>query len=167
MNNLKKFTLIGFLFVLIAGTLSHFVYNWSGNNFVTGFFFPINESTWEHMKLVFFPMLIYAFYMYKKLKSEYSCMSSSLSSGILAGTLSVPVLFFLYTGFLGKHVFLLDLLTFFISVLIGFFTIYKGTLSCKFKDYTLFFNTGILIFFLAFILFTYNAPSIGLFANPA
>ncbi|MDD7025196.1 MAG: DUF6512 family protein, partial [Oscillospiraceae bacterium] len=58
MNKLKCYTITGILFVIITGTISHFVYEWSQNNFILGLFFPVNESTWEHMKLLFFPMLI-------------------------------------------------------------------------------------------------------------
>ena len=59
MQNLRKFTVIGILFVSVAGTLLHFVYDWSGQNPLVGFFAPVNESTWEHMKLLLFPMLLY------------------------------------------------------------------------------------------------------------
>ena len=55
MNPLKSNIIKGILFVSIAGTLAHFVYEWSNNNYILGFFFPVNESTWEHMKLFFFP----------------------------------------------------------------------------------------------------------------
>ena len=52
-------TIIGTIFVSAAGTLLHFVYGWTGNHFIVGLFAPVNESTWEHMKLLYFPMLLY------------------------------------------------------------------------------------------------------------
>ena len=57
MNSLKSNMILGTVFVLITGTISHFIYDWSGQNYILGLIFPTNESTWEHMKLVFFPML--------------------------------------------------------------------------------------------------------------
>ena len=63
MKNLKLDMIIGIIFVSAIGTLWHFVYEWSGQNFIVGFFFPVNESTWEHMKMLFFPMLLYSLYM--------------------------------------------------------------------------------------------------------
>ena len=67
-KHLKQYTLIGIIFVTIAGTLSHFVYEWSGKNpFLALFLFPINETTWEHMKLVFFPSIVYATFMAYKI----------------------------------------------------------------------------------------------------
>ena len=80
MKQLKKYTIIGStFFVLITGTLSHFIYEWSGNNFIVGFFFPVNESTWEHMKLVFFPMFLFSIFMFKRLNGNHSHILQSLS----------------------------------------------------------------------------------------
>ena len=49
----------GALFTLILGTVGHFFYEWSGENKIVGIFFPVNESTWEHMKLTLFPTMLY------------------------------------------------------------------------------------------------------------
>ena len=56
MNRLKRYTLAGIFFVSVIGTLSHFLYQLSGNSFLVGLFAPVGESTWEHIKLLFFPM---------------------------------------------------------------------------------------------------------------
>ena len=166
MNKLKKYTMIGMLFVLITGTLSHFIYEWSGNNFIVGFFFPVNESTWEHIKLVFFPMLLYSIFMYKKLNEKYPCILSSLSLGILIGTFLIPVIFYTYTGILGYNTFILNIATFALSVILAFCSIYKLTLSHKIKycipaSYVLVFAVMV-----CFMVFTYHPPQIGLFAVP-
>lgn len=70
-SNLKKFALWGTILVLIVGTLSHFVYEWSEKNRFTAAFFPTNESTWEHMKLLFFPMLTFVLIITPFLKQKY------------------------------------------------------------------------------------------------
>ena len=77
MKQLKTTAIIGILFVLIVGTLSHYVYEWSGKAFLVGFFFPVSESTWEHMKLIFFPMLLYGFYMNRRLRDKFPCITSA------------------------------------------------------------------------------------------
>ena len=61
MNKLKYFTVVGGAAVLALGAAAHFFYEWSGNNFFVGMFSPVNESVWEHMKLAFFPMLLFSF----------------------------------------------------------------------------------------------------------
>ena len=45
----------GLVFVLTAGTLLHFVYEWAGESTVAAIFSTVSESTWEHLKLLFFP----------------------------------------------------------------------------------------------------------------
>lgn len=58
-KKLLAFIIIGVLVTSVLGTLFHFTYDWSGQNFLVGLFTPVSESTWEHMKLLFFPMLLY------------------------------------------------------------------------------------------------------------
>ena len=48
--------ILGFVFVSIIGTVNHFVFEWSNENVITGIFTPINESSWEHLKLIFFSL---------------------------------------------------------------------------------------------------------------
>ena len=101
MNRLQSYIIAGILFVLAAGTLSHFLYGWTGNNFIIGLFTPVNESVWEHMKLIFFPMLFYSIFASANLKADYPYIASSLCFSILIGTLLIPVLFYAYTYILG------------------------------------------------------------------
>ena len=124
MKQLKAYTIIGIIFTIILGSLSHFFYEWSNNNFFVGLFAPINESTWEHMKLLFFPMLLYSMVMIPKLKENYPCIHPSYWAGILVGTLLIPVIFYTYTGILGYHIMILDIGIFLLSVIIAFYSIY-------------------------------------------
>lgn len=167
MNKLKRNTIIGIFFVLIIGTLWHFVYDWSGKNDLLGFFFPINESTWEHMKLIFFPMLIYSVYMNNKIKEEYPCVTSSLLFGALSGTFLIPVFYYTYSGILGNNFLPLDIATFAASVILAFIAVYKLTLSCKLSSYTTLLKLLTVLLAAAFLIFTYHPPDIGLFFNPA
>lgn len=167
MNDLKRYTIFGLIFVLITGTIAHFVYELSGNNIIAGFFFPINESTWEHIKLVFFPMLLYSFYISKKMKSTTPCIISSFLFGTLVGTLLIPVLFYTYSGILGYNIMVLDILTFVLSVLAAFRVAYKTTLSCRFAPYESLLKIIIFLITVAFFWFTYFPPYIALFENPS
>ncbi len=166
MNSLKSSTILGICFVLITGTLFHFVYEWTGESYIIGFFVPVNESTWEHMKLIFFPMLLYSFYMNRKLQKSFPCTCSSLMAGILGGTASIPIIFYTYTGILGYHTLVLDILTFVASVLIAFITTYRLAKSCKAHKYRFFLSGSIILLTLCFFIFTYNPPDIGLFLIP-
>ena len=50
---IKLYSIIIFLLVCGLGVLSHFLYDWSGQNKIVGIISSINESTWEHLKLTF------------------------------------------------------------------------------------------------------------------
>lgn len=52
----KRQLVITWLAAMLAGFVLHFVYQWRPNA-VTALFFPVNESLWEHIKLVFWPFL--------------------------------------------------------------------------------------------------------------
>jgi hypothetical protein len=166
MNRLKIDIIFGIIFVIITGTLSHFIYEWTNHNFITGFFTPVNESTWEHMKLVFFPMLIYSAFLEHKLSKEYPCIVSSLCFGILSGTWLVAILFYSYSGILGYHVFVLDLMVFIVSVLAAFFFVYRLTLRCSVRKLKtlLLILTGIML--ACFLVFSCYPPKLGVFAEP-
>ena len=167
MKPLKKYTIIGITFVLIAGSLAHFLYDWTGNNYIVGLFTPVNESIWEHMKLLFFPMLIYSLFIVFKFKKAYSCITSALSFGILIGTFLIQILFYAYTSVLGKDIFILDIGTFILSIIIAFWLSYKLTLSCRLESYTPLFCCLVCILFICLILFTYHPPDLKIFADPA
>ena len=57
-DKILEYQVYSTIFAIIAGTLLHFTYEWSGNNPIVGIFSSINESTWEHLKLAFYPMFI-------------------------------------------------------------------------------------------------------------
>lgn len=166
MKELKKYTIWGIIFVSILGSLFHFVYSWSGNNTIVGLFAPINESTWEHMKLVFFPMLLYSFYLSYTFNIMYPCISSSMAFGTLLGTFLIPVLFYTYSGILGFNFALADILIFYISVIIAFLVAFKMTESCYVDKYGKLFNILIVLMICAFILFTICPPDIQIFISP-
>lgn len=166
MKTLKKYTIIGIIFVVIVGSLSHFVYDWSGKNFIVGLFTPVNESTWEHMKLFFFPMLLYTIYMGWRLKKEFPCVVSGLLGSVLLGTALIPVLFYTYTGILGRDIPALDIASFILSVIAAFAFARRMTDTCALSKWE--FQLAVLVVFVAvcFVVFTYYPPGIGLFVSP-
>lgn len=123
--------IIGFIFVSILGTLWHFVYEWSGNNALLGLIAPVNESVFEHMKLIFFPALFYLPITKYYLKKDYPSIVNAMSYGILAGTLFLPAFFYLYTGILGTNYMFIDIASFYIGTLITFFITYVLTKNGK------------------------------------
>lgn len=166
MKGIKSYIIAGIIFVSVLGTLFHFAYNLSGNNWIIGLFTPINESIWEHTKLIYFPMLIYSMYLSRKLKDTYPCISSAMTFGALFGVLLVIILFYTYSGIIGYHVSYIDMAIFYISVIASFYLVYKLTLSCKAGDFESLLQILNILMICAFIFFTFDAPDIPLFITP-
>lgn len=165
-KKLCYYMIFGFLFTIIIGTFMHFAYEWSGDSFLVGLIAPVNESTWEHMKLIFFPMLFYSIFSIYKLKDFYPCIATGMSAGLLLGTFLIPVLFYTYTGILGFHILWMDIAVFVLSVLIAFIISYYLTKTCCFRNYKFFLLFFTFILMLSFFLFTVFPPQIGIFQIP-
>ena len=166
MKHLKRYTIIGIIFVLITGTFTHFLYDWTGKNHIAGLFTPVNESVWEHMKLLFFPMFIYSLVMIFKFRRKYSCITSALCFGILMGAFLIPLFYYAYTSILGRNIFILDISTFLLSIVTAFWLSYKLTLSCRLESYTSLLCIMVCILFVCFLAFTYSPPDVTVFQDP-
>lgn len=165
-KKIDKLTRRGIVFVLLLGTLSHFFYQWSGKNFLVGLFFPNSESTWEHMKLLFIPMVLWLLFCSFWLKEDADCILPGFLCGLLIGTAAIPVLFYSYTGILGKDLFVLDLLVFVSSVLLAFLTGARFARGCRFRKQRRLLEALVYALLLCFILFSCYPPKLGIFQIP-
>ena len=64
LGKLEKTQIVVTIVSIILGTILHFTYEVLEENIVVGAFSAVNESVWEHLKLIFFPMLIVAIIEY-------------------------------------------------------------------------------------------------------
>ncbi len=160
-----KYNLIAFLFIGITGAISHFVYEWTGNNQIIGYFFPINESTWEHLKLLFFPTVIFSFIEYIFVKKKIKNYVASVITSLFIGMLSIIVLFYSYKGFLGYGIDFINILIFYIALIIMLIVKNKIIISERFSgdNSQLFFLSIGFVFALLFVFFTYSPPSLAVF----
>lgn len=159
---LKKHLVAGAVFVSILGTILHYIYQWSGKNFIAGLFAPVTESTWEHMKLLFFPMLLYIIYM-SFLFQRNDSLRASLILATLVGTMMIPTLFFTYSGILGFQITAVNIAILYISIIITFVLAYRLILFGRFRN-----GAGILtliLFLIAalFSVFSVYPPDLGIF----
>ncbi len=166
MKHIKKYMIAGTIFVAVLGTVLHFAYALSGNNILVGLFTPVNESIWEHTKLIYFPMLLYAFYLNKKVKEEHPCVCPAMIAGALLGVLLIITLFYTYTGIIGFNVAFVDISIFYISVIASFYVAYRFLLSCKIGKFNVALQIINILMIGLFILFTFYPPHIPLFINP-
>ncbi len=165
MKDLKRFCVIGFLVTTILGVISHFVYEWTGGNFLVGLFFPMNESTWEHMKLLFFPMFLFALVAGKKMERQYPCIYNAMFTGILVGLALIPTLFYTYSGILGFFLDWVNIAVYVLSVLVAYIVVYRVSLTCRNKN-PMVLRIVMYVLLVAFMVFSVYLPKLGIFSAP-
>ena len=158
--------LLGFAVTSLGGTLLHYLYDWTGESMLVAPFSGVNESTWEHMKLLFWPMFVYAILQSRLFRDREDFWCIKLK-GILLGLILIPVLFYTYNGAIGKSPDWLNITIFFISAAIAY--IYEtrqfnnGTTVCKHKKPSIAILSLIAVLF---VVFTFITPEIGIFKDP-
>ena len=164
--SLKSFAILGIIFTFVLGSLLHFVYGLSGNNYYVGFFVPVNESVWEHLKLAFYTWLIYGLICYPLLKHTAHNYWLGIALGTLLANLFIVVFFYTYTGIIGHSILALDIVSFLVACVIAGYTFYKLLTG---PDYSSFYNPlGLLLIIsiiLLFAYFTYHPLDIPLFVD--
>ena len=160
--------LAGFLFTSAAGTLLHFVYEWSGGSTLAAAFSAVNESTWEHMKLLFFPLFSFSVVQVIALGRQYPNFLAVRAVSTLAGLALIPVLFYTYTGVLGRDVMWLDVAIFILAALGAFLLdwrlLCRGRWSSGWQQVL-----GLLALWglaFLFVYFTFHPPVLGLWWDP-
>ena len=111
--------LLGFAVTSIGGTLLHFSYDWLGNALWVAPFSGVNESTWEHMKLLFWPMLLFCVIQSRFFRDREDFLCIKLK-GALIGLWLIPVLFYTYNGVIGRSPDWINITIFFISAAIAY-----------------------------------------------
>ena len=166
-KRILKLEAIGFIFTSVLGTLMHFFYEWSGNNTFVGLFCPVNESPYEHLKLLFFPFLIWTFVENIKLSNNKFNIFTSKLIGILLGMYVTLSVFYIFEGATGKTVDAVNIASFFIGVLIAYIISYIITVSSKGKGIINGISFAMLIIIgISFIFFTFYPVKIPLFMDP-
>ena len=158
--------LFGFAMTSILGTLLHFLYDLTDKAIWIAPFSGVNESTWEHMKLLFWPMFIFAIVQSFFFKGYEGFWCVKLR-GILLGLTLIPIVFYTYNGVIGKSPDWINISIFFVCAAIAY--IYEAQqlksenarcASPKAAFITLCFVA------LMFVVFTFNAPVIAIFKDP-
>ena len=163
--NIKKWQIFASIFCLILGTILHFTYEWFNYNVIVGLFSTINESVWEHLKLLFYPMFFISIIGYFKIGRKLCNYWYAQMYGIVFALIFVVVFFYTYTGIIGTNFAIVDIASFFIAVALGQYIAYRkmeSTFSCN----KLVSIIILLVLCLCFFAFTFFPPHIALFKDP-
>ena len=166
-RSIPRWQLGGFLFTSIFGTLLHFFFDLTGGNVVAALFSAVNESIWEHIKLIYYPMLIFSLIEYRVWGKERSSFWCVKLRGMLLALVLIPSLYYTYTGSLGISADWFNVTIFFITAAAVYGAETKHLRegqACRLSgriSFVLLLAIGAL-----FVYFTFGAPRIPLFRDP-
>ena len=163
-----RWEIAGLLLTLAAGNLLHFVYEWSGRSPVAAAFAAVNESTWEHMKLLAVPWMAWSL---AELLTGGKTGGTTLFSrvlGLLAGLIAIPAAFYTFRGITGQTHHMVNILIFQLAVLLAFAVSRWARKSGRFRTWgwqllglVILLGVGAL-----FLRWTYHTPDLPLCADP-
>lgn len=160
-NRMSKLNLIlGYIVVCALGILSHFAFDFFKIDYLRAIF-PANESIFEHLKLFIFPAFLYMLVDWIVTKNKTGIFSSYIS-GVLVASIFMICSYYTYSGIIGEDNSIVNILIFFVCVLIIFYY--------RYKKITLFEGANSVIAFIVFLLiieiFTFYPTDIHLFQDP-
>lgn len=166
-KRILRYELFGILFISLLGGVMHFTFEWSGYSPVVGVFSAVNESVWEHLKLGFWPSLLYLFIEYRFINKEANNFFLAKTVTPYAITAIIPAIFYSYTSITKESIFMIDILSFFVAVIIGQFLSYKllthKPLAPKLEIVAL---AALTLLGALFVVFTFVPPHLMPFQDP-
>lgn len=162
-------SLLDFFFLILVGSFLHFAFPLSGGNEVIAAFVPVNESIWEHLKLILFPAFFFAvieYFVYGKDREGFIAVKGI---AILIGMATILFGYYTYSGILGTHYLAADIALFFIASAFTSYLTYRlsisncVTLSNELGLSLLLILSGLMILFFHF---TFHPPMLELFRDP-
>ena len=135
---------------------------------MVGIITPINESIWEHLKLLYLPAVIFAIVEFYLLKCDQKYFFNMKACAILKGMVYIVVAYYTITGIIGKNIDIINIGIFYVaSYLVSRYSYKKldsKSMICKNIG-----NMGIYllaIIFIMFFIFTFYQPNLGIFREP-
>ncbi|MGD9130886.1 MAG: DUF6512 family protein [Candidatus Bathyarchaeota archaeon] len=166
-ETILRYELFGMLFIILLGSVLHFTFEWSGYNPIVGAFSAVNESVWEHLKLGFWPALLYLIIEYRQIRKDVNNFFLAKTVVAYAITAIIPAIFYSYTLFTGESIFVIDILSFIVAVIIGQCMSYRllihKQLSPNLEKIAI---AALLLLAAAFIVFTFIPPHLPPFQDP-
>ena len=156
----------GIIFASLFGSFLHFAYELSGFFKPVALFAAVNESTWEHLKIAFWPVFIFGIIEYLIYGRKINNFFFAKAASLYVIPIIIIVLFYGYTKLIEHNLFL-DISIFILSIGFGYLISYKILTSDKnYYKYSRRIIIFIYIIFIAFSLFSYLPPRNFLFLDP-
>lgn len=163
---MKKIKIYKVVITFLLSFIAHFLYNWFPI-FLIAIFFPVNESIWEHMKIIYTCILlttVIEYFIYKKKKIKVNNLLISIP---ITSIISI-IIYLIINQFLSlffEHNLLISIILLFIIYIIAEIISYKILNMKEIKHQRIIGIILIIIIYLIFTYLTYNPPKDDLFID--
>ena len=151
--SIKKTRIISILGIFIISFLAHFMYDLFPN-VITSFFFPVNESIWEHMKILFTSTMIYGLFDYLIMKKFNIKYNNLLLELFITSFLNVIIYLIIYIPIYllyGENI----IISISLMIIVYSITKYIGYYILKQKEYRLLNIISIFLVIICYFIFIY------------
>lgn len=150
---LKTIKIISVIGIFLLSFLSHYIYNLFPNILVS-IFFPVNESIWEHMKILFTSILLYGIIDYILLKKNNIYFNNFKGQLFFTSFISIPIYLIIYLpiyNLIGENLFVSIFIMLIVYGIISYIS-YKMLLS---DDFKLLNSFSVILIMTMYFIFTY------------
>ena len=161
---MRKIKIIGVFISFILAVILHFIYGWIPNSLIS-VIAPVNESIWEHMKLIVTPSLIFSifeYFIYKKKNIAFNNFILSYAISSILGILVYLLIYIPLNDIFGHKAYIAISLLFLILIFVQVVSYYiMNKEIIKHSS-----DIGILLIVIIYFVFgylTYHPPKINLF----
>lgn len=161
---MRKIKIIGVFVIFTLSFISHFMYQWFPNS-IFSILFPVNESIWEHMKLLATPVLIFSvieYIIYRRKNISFNNFWLSYAISIILGII-IYLIIYLPIDYIFGHSLIVSVIILFITFIIMQVISYY-IMNYREINYSNIIGLGIIIIlYIVFGYLTYNPIEIDLF----
>jgi len=165
-KSILRWELGGIVFIVVLGTVLHFVFDWSGRWIPLASIAAVNESVWEHLKLGFWPALAYAALEYGRFGRSANNFALAKTVGIYVIPITIVVLYYVYTAILGRGLLAVDIAIFVVAVIAGQLVSYRLLAASPVSErLNRFAPIALAVLAVILVLFTFWPPQFPLFRD--
>ncbi len=167
-NNLyppNKWIFVSIPIIFVVGACFHFLYDLFNKFILMGAIAPVNESVWEHTKMLL-PIMIWWIFLYIIKGKKYSLDINKWFTGMLvsftASLIFMLFAYYFYTGAFGVEILIVDILILLMSITVGQLLGY--TVFMRSKGINVYVTMElVLLIIIVYVVWTLNPPKLPLF----
>ena len=158
--------LIGVPVIVVFGSLLHFTFGWAGYWSPVALVAAVNESVWEHLKIAFWPGLMWSILELVVLRPNRWQFWAAKGFALLIAPAFIVIAFYAYTSLLGRNLLALDITTFVVAIALGQIVSARLISASGWRRTSLVLGTTLLTLqLIAYSTFTFYPPALGIFED--